>query len=240
LDPRTGDRPSLRSRTGSPVSGRATRPVPLRKPRIDPKSRTIHIREPGPSRLALLRTNPSKIGTFTHPPNDSINILSTIYCTMQDVQQGPRPGAPQRAAHDNHTTRPGGSPPDREGRRDGVARRGRQARPRPLTAPPVTREWPPSPRPVPWGPLAVTATVFLVVLLLFLPDTGGVCSTLTIVVLGYVAFNIVATVVADFWSNRPRRQQKIEGRARLYRDVAERCMRATERYPFAGDSLRRV
>ena len=133
--------------------------------------------------------------------------------------------------------------------------RGRRAAPRPAAslpgrghpcrgvphAPPrsVSREWPPG-LPVPWGPLAVTAAVFLVVVLAFLPDTGGVCSTLAIIVLGYAAFSILATAIADFWRNvAPSRPHALEGRARLYRDVAERCLEAVERYPFAGDSLRR-
>jgi hypothetical protein len=103
----------------------------------------------------------------------------------------------------------------------------------------VTRVWPaevpshPSPRPVPWGPLVVTAAVFFVVLLLFLPE-GDLCSTLTIVVLGYAAFSIMVSAIEGAW---PRR--RLGERARLYRDVAARCLRAAERYPFAGDSLRR-
>ncbi len=91
-------------------------------------------------------------------------------------------------------------------------------------APPVSREWPPG-RPVPWGPLAVTAAV---VLLAF--PTGGVCSTLAIVVLGYAAFSILVTAIEGAW---PRR--RLEGRARLYHNVAARCLQAAERYPFAGN-----
>ena len=107
----------------------------------------------------------------------------------------------------------------------------------------MIREWPadpPSPRPIPWGPLAVTAAVFLVVLPVFLPDTGGVCSTLVIVVLGYAAFSITVTAIDGAWRNvAPRRPSRPEGRACLYHDIAERCLRAAKRYPFAGDSLRR-
>jgi hypothetical protein len=91
--------------------------------------------------------------------------------------------------------------------------------------------------PVPWGPLAVTAAVFFVVLLLFLPE-GGPCSTLVIVVLGYAAFSIFASSVAEAWRNVAP-PKTLEGRARLYRDVAARCLRAAEMYPFAGDNLRR-
>jgi hypothetical protein len=79
----------------------------------------------------------------------------------------------------------------------------------------------------------VTAAVFFV-LLLFLPE-GDVCSTLSILVPGYAAFSITVTAVAGAW---PRRRP-IEGRARLYRGVAERCREAAGRYPFAGDGLRR-
>ena len=94
--------------------------------------------------------------------------------------------------------------------------------------------WPPG-LPVPWGPLAVAATVFFV-LLLFVPDTGGPCSTLSLLALGYAAFSILASAVARAWVRRPPR---LEGRARLYHDVARRCLRAAEMYPFAGDRLRR-
>ena len=87
----------------------------------------------------------------------------------------------------------------------------------------------------------MTAAVFLSVLLVFLPDTGGVCSTLVVVVLGYAAFSIFASAVEGAWRNiaPPRRSKEPEGRARLYYDISERCLRAAERYPFAGDSLRR-
>ena len=80
-----------------------------------------------------------------------------------------------------------------------------------------------------------------VVLLAFLPDTGGVCSILVIIVLGYTAFSILVTAIERAWRNvAPSRRPKVlEGRARLYRNVAERCLRAAERHPFAGDSLRR-
>ena len=78
-----------------------------------------------------------------------------------------------------------------------------------------------------------------VVVLLAFP-TGGVCSTLAIIVLGYTAFSILATAIDGAWRNvAPSRPKALEGRARLYRDVAERCLRAAERYPFAGDNLRR-
>jgi hypothetical protein len=55
----------------------------------------------------------------------------------------------------------------------------------------------------------VTATVFLVVLLTFLPDTGGVCSTLVIIVLGYAAFSVLASAIAEAWRNMvPRRKHR--------------------------------
>jgi hypothetical protein len=64
----------------------------------------------------------------------------------------------------------------------------------------------------------VTAAVFFVVLLLFLPE-GGPCSTLTIIVLGYAAFSIMVSAIEGAW---PRR--RLGERARLYHDVAERCL----------------
>jgi len=79
--------------------------------------------------------------------------------------------------------------------------------------------------------------VFFVVLLLFLPE-GDLCSTLVIVVLGYAAFSIFASSVAEAWRNVAP-PKTLQGRARLYRDVAARCLRAAGRYPFAGDNLRR-
>ena len=72
--------------------------------------------------------------------------------------------------------------------------------------------------------------------LLFLPE-GGPCSTLVILVLGYAAFSIFASSVAEAWRNVAP-PKTLQGRARLYRDVAVRCLRAAERYPFAGDNLR--
>jgi hypothetical protein len=50
-----------RSKIGAPLSGRATRPVPLRPLRTDPNPGTIHMEHLGPSSLALLRTNPSRL-----------------------------------------------------------------------------------------------------------------------------------------------------------------------------------
>ena len=85
-------------------------------------------------------------------------------------------------------------------------------------------------------PLAVTAAVFAAALLLFLPDTGGPCSTLALLVLGYAAFSILVTAIEGAW---PRRKAQLEGRARLYRDIAERCLEAAKRYPRSGDQLRR-
>jgi hypothetical protein len=78
--------------------------------------------------------------------------------------------------------------------------------------------------------------VFFVVLL-FLPE-GGPCSTLFLLVIGYAAFSITVREVERAWRNMGR-PKVLGGRARLYHEVAERCLRAAERYPFAGDSLRR-
>ena len=79
----------------------------------------------------------------------------------------------------------------------------------------------------------MTAAVFFVVFL-FLPE-GDLCSTIFLLVIGYAAFSIFASTLARTW----KRPTRLEGRARLYRDVSERCLRAAGRYPFAGDRLRR-
>ena len=161
-------------------------------------------------------------------------------------QYSSHPTVPPGTVHGDDPPGTSTSPRHREGRRGGVEGPGRRPGPEaqinhatehaPSHAPPVTREWPepPSPRPVPWGPLTVTAAVFFVVLLL-VPDTGGVCSTIFLLVIGYAAFSIFASTLARTWRRPPRPG----GRARLYRDVAARCLRAAERYPFAGDRLRR-
>ena len=134
-----------------------------------------------------------------------------------------------------------------------MAAGGRQTRPRPLSAPPVTRVWPADPSPVPWAALVI-ATAIIAAVFLSTPDLleDGPCAALGVVLAAYGAFLFLVAVLehsrreveaSGFLDNRSRSDRllamDVAGRARLYRDIAVRCHEAADRYSHVGDRLRR-
>ena len=147
-----------------------------------------------------------------------------------------------------------------------MVRRARRPAPQ---APPVTREWPagsrshPTPRAAPWPPVLIVAFSLALVLLFnhgaldaVDPTTGNVCVSLAALAVAYAAFSLLATGLSRGWrwwrcSSRmtvdedPRvvaerlRAMDVQGRARLCRDVAVRCLEGAARFERLEARLRR-
>ena len=122
----------------------------------------------------------------------------------------------------------------------------------------------PTPRAVPWPP-ALLAAFTLALVLLFThgaleaidPTTGNVCVSLAALAVAYAAFSLLATGLSRGWrwwrcssrmtvdedprvvAERLRAMDVPDGRARLCRDVAVRCLEGAARFERLEARLRR-